>query len=366
LALSFLSKRNMTTNEIIQSRLINQQIAYSRCSEPAELISWLAAMQAQEYPMAKWAVGLRLKDISDSRIEEDFNRGSILRTHMLRPTWHFVTPADIRWILSLSSPTVHAFNAYYYRQTELDAKLLSTAMKSLQKMLAGKNFLNRVEIHALLEKDKIKAKGLRFGLILMFAELEALICSGPRIGKQFTYALLEERTDSSLAFQPKDPLSELTTRYFSARGPATARDFMWWSGLKAAQVKKGINSLPGTFKSEIFQGQEYIFQPINHNAGRKMQSSFLLPDYDEYGISYKNRDAYTPRSGEAPLRKLNSSFKHYLVIHGRIGGKWKRVELKGRRSAQSILLPGLSSREKNAAEKAIIKYNRFVNPQEVK
>ena len=316
--------------------------------------------------MAKWAIGLRLKGISENRIEEDFNRGAILRTHMLRPTWHFVAPADIRWILSLCSPGVHAFNAYYYRQSELDAKLLSRSMKSLQKMLEGRNFLNRTGIQALLEKDKIKAKGLRFGLILMFAELEALICSGPRVGKQFTYALLDERTDSSLVFQPKDPLAELTKRYFTTRGPATARDFMWWSGLKAAQVKKATGTLPGSFERETFLGREYIFQPAHHETGKKMQTSFLLPDYDEYGISYKNRDAYTPNAGDAALRKLNSSFKHYFVINGKIGGKWKRVEWKGRRTVQAIFLPGLSSRDKKAADDAISNYDCFLNPPENK
>lgn len=355
----------MTTKEIIQLRLINQQIAYSQCKEPAELVSLMAAIQAQEYPMAKWAIGLRLPDITQGRIEKDFNCGLILRTHMLRPTWHFVSPADIRWILSLTSPTVHRFNDYYYHQSDLDFKLFTRAMKSLQKMLQGKNFLNRTRIQAMLEKDKIRAKGLRFGLILMYAELEGLICSGPRVGKQFTYALLDERTDPSLAFQPADPLAELTRRYFNTRGPATARDFMWWSGLKSNQVRDAIESLPKTFMREDFNGLEYIFRPSNLEYHKKLQNSFLLPDYDEYGISYKNRDAYTPKTGNASLQKLNSSYKHYLVLNGRIGGKWKRVEHKGGRAAEAICLPGLTQRELTATAKAVNAYNKFVNTKEV-
>jgi hypothetical protein len=355
----------MTIKEIIQSRLINQQIAYSQYTQPAELVSLMAAMQAQEYPMAKWAIGLRLPGITEGRIENDFNNGSILRTHMLRPTWHFVAPADIRWIQSLCSPTVHRFNDYYYRQSDLDAKLFSRAMKCLQKMLQGKNFLSRTKIQTSLEKDKVRAKGLRFGLILMYAELEALICSGPRVGKQFTYALLDERADPALAFNPANPLAELTRRYFNTRGPATARDFMWWSGLKANQVKEAIESLPQTFIKEVFNGQEYIFRPANLEYHKKMQTSFLLPDYDEYGISYKNRDAYAPKAGKASLQKLNSLFKHYLVINGRIGGKWKRTERKGSRTAEAVCLPGLSQRELTATAKAVNTYNRFLNSPEI-
>ena len=356
----------MTEKDIIRSRLINHQIAYTQCREPVEIVSLLAAMQAQEYPMAKWAIGLRLPGITNARIEEDFNLGLILRTHMLRPTWHFVAPVDIRWIQSLTSPTVHAFNAYYYRLAELDAKLFMRAMKLLQKMLEGKNFLSRTRIQVLLEKNKIMARGLRFGLILMFAELEGLICSGPRTGKQLTYALLEERSDIASAYRPTDPLAELTNKYFSTRGPATARDFMWWSGLKARQVREGIESLPGSFEKETLNEREYIFLPLEAKPKAPMQSSFLLPDYDEYGISYKNRDAYAVKNDKELFRKLNPTYKHYLVIKGKISGRWKRVVTKGIMSADAICLPGVGKNGQLAIRKAIDRYNRFQNPERAK
>jgi hypothetical protein len=346
----------MTTRDIIKLRLINQQIAYTHCKEPAELVSFLIAMQAQEYPMAKWAIGLRLSGTSDKQIEEDFNKGLFLRTHILRPTWHFVSPVDIRWIQTLTAPNVHAFNGYYYRRWELDARMFSLSMKLVERMLQGKNFLSRKTIQELLQKNKIKAIGERLALILMFAELEGLICSGPRIGKQFTYALLDERSDRTTAKYPASPLAELTRRYFTTRGPATAQDFMWWSGLKAKAVKQGIESLPTNFEKELFNGQEYIFLPLDNQNKRKMQSSFLLPDYDEYGISYKNRDAYASKDDLEALQNLGSAFSHYFVVNGKIGGKWKKIN----QSAEACFLSG-SNKGKAAVVKALKKFSRFLN-----
>jgi len=308
--------------------------------------------------MAKWAIGLRLPGTTDLGIEEDFNKGAFLRTHMMRPTWHFVSPEDIRWIQSLTSPTVHSFNAYYYNRSGLDAELLSRSIKILHRMLEGKNFQTRKSIQVLLGKNKINATGERLTLILMFAELEALICSGPRMGKQFTYALLEERSHKSKALFPADPLGELARRYFTTRGPATAQDFMWWSGLKAKQVKEGMESLPGDFKKEVINGQEYILLPLGRKSSGKIQSSFLLPDYDEYGISYKNRDAYA-QNDEESMRSLDPTFRHYLVINGRIGGKWKKIEFKGVRRAEACCMPGLGSRQEAAAGVAVKMYNSF-------
>jgi hypothetical protein len=102
----------MTDFEIVKSRLINQQIAETKFISAQEIVAWMVAMQAQEYAMAKWAIGLRLPGLKDADVEKAFNDGAILRTHLMRPTWHFVTPSDIRWMLALTAPRVNAANAY--------------------------------------------------------------------------------------------------------------------------------------------------------------------------------------------------------------------------------------------------------------
>jgi hypothetical protein len=141
---------------------------------------------------------------------------------------------------------------------------------------------------------------------------------------------------------------------------------MWWSGLKASQVREGIEFLPPTFHKEVLNGKDYIYLPLNQKPVGRMQYSFLLPDYDEYGISYKNRDAYAPKNGVGDLHKMDSGYKHFLVINGRISGKWRRIEKKGNRIAEALCLSGLSRSQIVAAGKAVKKYNRFLNPGKIK
>src|SRR5262245_23313502 len=133
----------MTTSDIITQRLFNQRITETTFTRPTEVVTWLGAMQSQEFAMARWAIALRLQKQDDQNIMDAFNKGDILRTHFLRPTWHFVTPADIRWMLKLSAPRVHAGNAYYYRKSELDSKVFKRSNDTLVKTLQGGKHLMR-------------------------------------------------------------------------------------------------------------------------------------------------------------------------------------------------------------------------------
>ncbi|MFI5153282.1 MAG: winged helix DNA-binding domain-containing protein [Chitinophagales bacterium] len=349
----------MTKGDIVSQRLHNQHISESAHGDPASIVAALTAMQAQEFPMAKWAIGLRLPGINEEKIEADFNQGAFLRTHMLRPTWHFVTPKDIQWVLKLTSPNIHAFNGYYYRQAALSPSDFKKATRIFEKTLAGENFLSRANLQSILEKNKIKADGLRLGLIFMFAELEGLICSGPRIGKQFTYALLEERIKGSIAFNPKQPLDELTRRYFSTRGPATIQDYIWWSGLKATQAREGVDRLKKEFKNEKIAGREYIYLPANRSKQENILSCFLLPDYDEYGISYKNREAYNRENSEKEFSSIDPRFKQWLIVDGLIGGKWRRVLQKGKWIAEAQCFSSLNKNQRKAVINAIDRYDAF-------
>jgi hypothetical protein len=177
----------MADLDIAHQRLLNQHIARAPFKQPSDVVNWLVAVQAQDYFGAKWALGLRLQDTHDADIDRAFNAGTILRTHVMRPTWHFVTPADIRWLLALTAPRVHAVNAARYRQLELDSATLKRGHKALIKALQGGQHLTREELSNALEKAGVApAQGQRLAYIVMHAELDGLICSGPRRGKQFT------------------------------------------------------------------------------------------------------------------------------------------------------------------------------------
>src|ERR1700730_6368858 len=170
----------MTRSDIIHHRLINQQIAASKFTKPEEIVSCLIAMQAQDFAMAKWAIGLRLPGSIEADIEKAFNEGKILRTHLMRPTWHFVTPADIRWLLGLTAPRVNAVSAYYFRKSQLDLPVIKRCNHIIATALKGGKQLTRTALKAALERKKIHTNGVRLGHIMMRAELDGIICSGPR------------------------------------------------------------------------------------------------------------------------------------------------------------------------------------------
>ncbi len=253
-------------------------------------MSWLGAMQAQEYTSAKWAIGLRLHNIQEADIDQAFNVGAILRTHLLRPTWHFVIPADIRWLLALTAPRVNAINAFMHRKLELDNKVLKRSNDALAKSLEGGKQLTRTELKTKLEKKKIIADGLRLGYIMAQAELDGIICSGPKEGKQFTYALLEERVPPVKHLNKDEALAELSKRYFSSRGPATLKDFSTWSGLSCVDVKSGLGMVKSQFVQEKINNEDYYFLP-SVSINKEVQNAYLLPIYDEYIMGYKNRSA---------------------------------------------------------------------------
>ena len=230
--------------DIAGQRLINQGIASPIHRRPADIVSWLGAVQAQEYPAAKWALALRTRDgATNDEIERAFDKGHIIRTHVMRPTWHFVAPSDVRWMLELTAPRVHRAMAYQHRQFGLEAATRTRAARIFERALRDGQSLTRAELGAHLARARIKAAGVRLALLTVYAELEGVICSGEKRGKQMTYALLEERVPKAPRVSRDEALAELTRRYFQSHGPATIRDFVWWSGLTAVDAKRGLEMI---------------------------------------------------------------------------------------------------------------------------
>ncbi len=351
----------MNNTDIIRYRLFNQQIAKPVFTKPAEVVSWLVAMQAQEYAMAKWAIGLRLSQATDNVIETAFANGDILRTHLMRPTWHFVTPKDIRWLLQLTAPRVEAINAFTYRQQELDSKLFKRSNDIIAKALEGGKQLMRTELQAVLKQKKIIADGVRLSCLMMKAELEGIICSGARRGNQHTYDFLDERVKPMKALAKKEALLQFAQRYFTSRGPATVKDFASWSGLSIAAAKEGAAMLPAKFIREKIREQEYIFLPSSVDTAGSIQSDFLMPDYDEYGMSYKDRSALFNGTVDLSLFKNeNPFFNRMIILNGRIEGTWKRNFKNGKMVVETVPFKPLSKTKQQALEKAIKKYCGFI------
>jgi hypothetical protein len=350
----------MKSSDIPQLRQHNQHITGTGFKDPVEVVRWLGAVQAQDYTAAKWAVGLRCQKTTDAIFEEAFSRGDILRTHVLRPTWHFVTPEDIRWMLALTAPRIRRAMSTYYRQMELDAAQLRRSNSALSKALQGGNQLTRSELRTVLQRSGIKTDGLRFSFFIMHAELEQLICSGPRRGKQPTYALLDERAPGIKTLERNEALARLARRYLTSRGPATLKDYQWWSGLTPADAKAGLEMIKSKLKTEIVDGQTYWLADSTRRVKDDPHIAYLLPNYDEYIVGYTDRSAIFDTVHTDKLdERANPLFQHTIVVDGRIVGTWKRDYKKDSVVISLRLFHPLSKAEHGAISAATKRYSAF-------
>jgi hypothetical protein len=315
----------MASFNINRERLRNQRLVSPDCNSPQSVVSWLGAVQAQDYYGAKWAVGQRMNNGTDDEVEKAFAAGEILRTHVLRPTWHFIVPADIRWLLRLSSARIIAATTYNCRKRGLDNVIFSRSRKVMEKALRGGKQLSRNELRTALNRAGIATDFERLIHLLVRAEVEGVICSGARKGKQFTYALLDERVPESESSSPTEPLGELAQRYFMSRGPATLQDFVWWSGLTVTDARKGLAMVQSQLVKEKIDGKEYWFQPSNSSKVKPGMVHFL-PAYDEFLVGYKDRSAVIPSSGRG---RDNPLFSSTILLDGCFIGTWKRVPDSG-------------------------------------
>jgi hypothetical protein len=316
----------MINLDIARRRLHNQHITRRTLETPQDLVEWLGAVQSQDFAAAKWALGLRLQGVTDDEVEQAFTNGALLRTHVMRPTWHFVSPADIRWLLALTAPRVHAANASWYRKLELDDAIVKQSNDALTNALQGGKQLTRDELASVLQQAGIAIEGeQRVTYIMIRAELDGIICSGARRGKQFTYALLAERAPQARSLDRDEALAELTTRYFTSHGPATIQDFVWWSGLTVADAKVGLALVTSHLLQETINGQTYWFSPSTSPMQDLFQTAYLLPNYDEYTVGYTDRSAIFDALHTNKLDPRAGLLTNTMVLDGQVVGTWKRA-----------------------------------------
>ena len=365
----------MKASDIPHIRLINQRFVGEKFKKSEEVVNWLGAVQSQDYPAAKWSLGLRTKNSTDKDIEKAFNEGKILRTHIMLPTWHFVSPSDIRWMLELTTPRVRMLLAYYDKKLEIDEKLRSRTNKIIRKKMEGGNFLTRSEITVELAINKIIAKGQRLGHLVMHMELDGIICSGPLRGKQFTYALLEERVPilrQSLGQEVKkltrdEALSKLTLKYFQSHGPAQLKDFSWWSGLTLTDTKEGVGMIKSKFEREIVDGKEYWFSRNSLITYNLSPTTYFLSVYDEYFIGYKDRSLILDEKHSKNMAAVgNALLTSLIIINGKVEGTWKRIPIKDKVEIKLNPFRKFERNEKELLDNEVTRYGKFLGIPEKK
>lgn len=353
------------SNDLAFARLANQRLTGDRLSDPSEVVRWLGAVQAQDYSGAKWALALRGRGFTDAALDRAFNDGRFLRTHVMRPTWHFVAPEDLRWLLQLTAPRVHAANAYVYRFVELDRAVFSRAAKVITQALRDRRALTRTELAARLVKRGIPASGLRLACVVMHAELEALICSGPLKGKQHTYMLLDERVPPVRPLTRDEALGTLALRFFTSHGPAGVRDLAWWSGLTVRDAGRSIELAGAALHPMTIDGTT-LWTSADHGIDSASRSArpivHLLPNYDEQVIAYRDREQAWHPDARAALRRtgVQPLGVHAIARDGLVVGRWRRSVGKTRVVVSAQPLAAFSVRDRRALAQAADAYARFL------
>jgi hypothetical protein len=342
--------------DLIQSRLYSQALVDSPFTRPEEVVDWMGCIQAQDFAQAKWALGLRVPGLKEASVDAAFNSGTLLRTHVLRPTWHFVSPADIRWMLALTAPRIKAFSAGMHRKLELDSKTFTRAKKVLTKTLTEHTHLTRNQILPLFQKAGIRTDDIRSSFLMMDAELDGLICSGPRVGKQFTYALMDARVPVATRLSPDEALAELAWRYFRSRGPATIYDFAWWSGLTIGHGKKAVDLLKDRLEHVVHNGQAYWSADAAAAPGVSDPGVILLPAFDEFTVAYKDRSDLL-HSGH--LSKAAYGLKPVVLAQNRIQGIWRRAFKKNDLEVEVQPFGPITQRIETKIKKEIRRFKAF-------
>jgi Winged helix DNA-binding domain len=355
----------MDQTAIAPIRLASQHLAGNRLSQPGELIAWMGAMQSQDYPMARWAIGARLPGATDQEVEAAIDRAELIRTHVLRPTWHFVTPHDVYWMLDLTASRIKASQRARDRQLELSEEVYSKSNAILVKALRDGRHLTRQQLVAVLNKAGIATDQNRASHLFMRAELEGIIASGENHDQKPTYALLSERVKTTHRLSRDEALAELARRYFTSRGPATLQDFTWWSGLTAGDARQALDSVKPELHEQLIGERSYWMTPNNIGFAGHTPIVHLLPQYDEFTISYANRMDSINTEVEGFMKEISDRgiFRPIVIVNGQVMGIWKRTARKSSLLVEVRLFVEADEASQQMIIAAGLRYGKFTGMQ---
>jgi hypothetical protein len=319
----------------------------------------LVAAQAQEFAYARWSLAQRSTTASSSAVQRAFDDGLILRTHILRPTWHFVSPRDLRWLMELSAPRVVAAIARRCAELGLDSKTLARSNDVIADAVARAP-LTRRSLAAILDRRGLAPDGQRMPHMLMRAELDMIVCSGPLEGKQHTYAPFDSRVRGGSSLDRDDALGRLAKRYVASRGPATLKDFAWWSGLPMQDARRATAVAGRALSRMEEEGRTYIVtdeQPSSRSSAARVD---LVQCYDEAIISYsESRDVLRTGSISFATPSNIDGYAHVILRDGRLLGHWRAIRTRNEVDVETRVGVNLDVQTKTSLEKAITRYRRF-------
>jgi hypothetical protein len=361
--------------ELRRLRLHVQQLRAPRATSPADVVRRFVAVQSQEFVPAQWGLAARIPAAQrpdGATVAAALDRGEILRTHVLRPTWHFVDPADARWLMELSAERVHRQNATYYRRVGVEGEQAARGLDVVAASLAG-GHRTRAELTTALETAGLTFTGLAFTYLLMLAELERVAISGANAGKQRTYAAFDERVPASASKRRDEALVELAGRFVRSRGPVTDRDFSAWSGFTLGDTRQALAALVDRSEgrvqtvevegathwhdAEVTADAEATMGPAG--AGGAPGIVDLLQAYDEYIMGYAAPRAYLQPAGRAtPV--IPEFPMHALAIDGVLAGRWAPSVQAKRAVVKVVPWRPFSPAEERSLQASVAEVERFL------
>jgi hypothetical protein len=343
----------MSVAEVLARRMQTQRLVGPPAGSVDEVITDLVCTQSQEHAHALWSVALRMGGGPGSGADDlraAFDRGDFLRTHVLRPTWHVVAPRDLGWILRLTAPRVHVRNASPYKRHALDPDLRARAAMIMVDDVASHGPRTRPQLAAALARAGVPASGDRLAHLVMHAEQEQLLVSGPMSGAQHTYARFTDRVPRT--DEPADPEAELVRRFFSGHGPAGLDDFVRWSSSTKTRARAALERVGSRLAPAVVGDHELWYDPARpyDAALHDDRTAWLLPLFDELTLSYPKINF--PVADGHPHPQDGDLFLGSVLLGRRNVGIWKRTVTGQKVSVETWLAPGLGRAERAAVADA--------------
>jgi hypothetical protein len=349
----------ISPHDIARLRLASQQIVVRASETPQQVVGAFGGAQAQDYRSALWAIGLRLSGATRSDVEEALTNASIVRTWVMRGTLHFVSSADVRWMIDLLAPRVIAASAYRRRQLEIDDITLSRSRDVLVGVLLDRRQVARDDAMRLLEDADVQTRGQRGIHILRHLSLEGLLCQTTAKGNQATFRLLDEWVPKSEDLSRDAALAELAHRYFSSHGPATLADFRWWAGLTVKDAEAGLQLAKGRLAHERVADTVYWLSPTTPAPPPPDLVVCLLPAFDEYVLGYADRSiALDSVEFRLLVHNGNGVFRPTIVVDGHVVGTWQ-PGTRTRATAAADLFFDVDAAVSDALGMAVRDYDAF-------
>ena len=308
----------------IAIRLLNQQLVAPQFSDPAQVVSHMGAIQAQEYRMMRWAVAMRTRKPSARAFMAAFDDGRIIRLHLMRGTWQLVSADDYWWMLDLCAPKAIAVTRGWMSSNRISIpeKEQMDIRDILAQTAADKGSVTKEDFVQALDEREIRMDAHRLSYHIRMAELTGKLCSGDLLPMKATYALTADKVGPRNAIDRDEALMRFARNYFRSRQPATLEDFVWWSGLNIGDCRRGIALLGNTIHAEKWKGREFYMMDDCRTRGFRTGKCLLIPPYDEYLIGYKSRDIVLPTEHTHRAHNNSGIFQPIIAHDGIICGNW--------------------------------------------